>query len=241
VPLQSDIDQLTIRARRSLRASHERRGAFLRRRRLLRGRRAAVAVAGILAVTAGGALAAPGDTAGVSRSAVKSAQRALKVSADGVIGPKTKRAIRRFQRRQGLAVDGVLGPATLRALGVRSSSRGSRDDDAPAQGTSEGAGGATPQAGAGTPAQGSTPADVPPAPTGDAAATLERIAQCESDGDPTAISPDGRYRGKYQFDVSTWEHMGGTGDPAAAPEAEQDARAAQLLAQRGTAPWPVCG
>jgi hypothetical protein len=35
--------------------------------------------------------------------------------------------------------------------------------------------------------------------------------------------------------------MGGTGDPAAATEAEQDARAAQLLALRGTAPWPVCG
>jgi hypothetical protein len=55
------------------------------------------------------------------------------------------------------------------------------------------------------------------------------------------VSADGTYRGKYQFDRETWEHMGGTGDPAAAPEAEQDARAAQLLAKRGTAPWPVCG
>jgi hypothetical protein len=35
--------------------------------------------------------------------------------------------------------------------------------------------------------------------------------------------------------------MGGTGDPAAAPESEQDARAAALLAAQGTAPWPVCG
>jgi hypothetical protein len=35
--------------------------------------------------------------------------------------------------------------------------------------------------------------------------------------------------------------MGGTGDPADAPEAEQDRIAAALLAQRGTAPWPVCG
>jgi hypothetical protein len=35
--------------------------------------------------------------------------------------------------------------------------------------------------------------------------------------------------------------MGGTGDPAAAPESEQDQRAAALLAARGTSPWPVCG
>ena len=85
------------------------------------------------------------------------------------------------------------------------------------------------------------PADTPPAPTAAQAATLEKIAECESGGDPTAISPTGQYRGKYQFDRQTWAHMGGSGDPAAAPEAEQDARAAQLLAQRGSAPWPVCG
>ena len=83
--------------------------------------------------------------------------------------------------------------------------------------------------------------DTPPAPAPSQAATLEKIADCESGGDPTAISPTGQYRGKYQFDRQTWQHMGGSGDPAAAPEAEQDARAAQLLARRGTAPWPVCG
>jgi peptidoglycan hydrolase-like protein with peptidoglycan-binding domain len=72
-------------------------------------------------------------------------------------------------------------------------------------------------------------------------ATLQTIAQCESGGDPTAISPDGRYRGKYQFSRATWRDLGGTGDPAKAPEAEQDRLAAALLAERGTAPWPVCG
>jgi hypothetical protein len=35
--------------------------------------------------------------------------------------------------------------------------------------------------------------------------------------------------------------MGGSGDPADAPEAEQDRIAAKLLAARGTAPWPNCG
>jgi hypothetical protein len=70
---------------------------------------------------------------------------------------------------------------------------------------------------------------------------LSGVAQCESGGDPGAVSPDGQYRGKYQFDQQTWESVGGTGDPAAAPEAEQDQRARQLQAQRGSSPWPVCG
>jgi peptidoglycan hydrolase-like protein with peptidoglycan-binding domain len=70
--------------------------------------------------------------------------------------------------------------------------------------------------------------------------TLAKIAACESGGDPTAVSADGRYRGKYQFSRATWRDLGGSGDPAAAPEAEQDRLAAALLAARGTAPWPNC-
>ncbi|HEU5143397.1 MAG TPA: transglycosylase family protein [Solirubrobacterales bacterium] len=71
--------------------------------------------------------------------------------------------------------------------------------------------------------------------------TLEAIASCESGGDPTAISSDGSYRGKYQFSFETWAAVGGSGDPAAASEAEQDYRAALLYAQSGSSPWPVCG
>ena len=70
---------------------------------------------------------------------------------------------------------------------------------------------------------------------------LEAIAACESGGDPTAVSADGTYRGKYQFDYGTWASVGGSGDPAAAPEAEQDRRAAMLYARAGASPWPVCG
>jgi hypothetical protein len=70
---------------------------------------------------------------------------------------------------------------------------------------------------------------------------LARIAECESGGDPTAVSADGQFRGKYQFSRSTWRAMGGKGDPAKAPESEQDKRAAALLEQAGTSPWPVCG
>jgi soluble lytic murein transglycosylase-like protein len=78
-------------------------------------------------------------------------------------------------------------------------------------------------------------------PAGVTLDTLNAIASCESGGDPTAVSSDGSYRGKYQFDYGTWESVGGHGDPAAAPEPEQDYRAALLYAQSGSSPWPVCG
>jgi hypothetical protein len=70
---------------------------------------------------------------------------------------------------------------------------------------------------------------------------LEAIAACESGGDPTAVDASGTYRGKYQFDLQTWASVGGSGDPAAAPEAEQDRRAGMLYARAGASPWPVCG
>jgi hypothetical protein len=78
-------------------------------------------------------------------------------------------------------------------------------------------------------------------PGGIQMSTLESIASCESGGNPTAVSSDGTYRGKYQFDYGTWESVGGSGDPAAAPEAEQDYRAALLYSESGSSPWPVCG
>lgn len=67
------------------------------------------------------------------------------------------------------------------------------------------------------------------------------ISRCESGNDPSAVSASGQYRGKWQFDRQTWESVGGSGDPAAASEAEQDRRAGALYAQRGASPWPVCG
>jgi hypothetical protein len=70
---------------------------------------------------------------------------------------------------------------------------------------------------------------------------LDAIAACESGGDPTAVGGGGLYRGKYQFSYETWQSVGGTGDPAAAPEAEQDRRAAMLLAREGAGRWPACG
>jgi Transglycosylase-like domain/Putative peptidoglycan binding domain len=227
--------------RRSLRASQHRRVARARRRRRALRRRTGVSCALIaMAFATAGALAqetppsggasaneSGGQTSGASVSAI---QRALGLKADGVYGRKTRAAVRRFQRRQGLDVDGIAGPATLAALGLSGASGDSGDDGGSSSSDAPGA--------AGTQNASDT---TPGAASSDATATLAKIAQCESGGNPTAVSADGQYRGKYQFDQATWERIGGTGDPAQAPEAEQDRLAAKLLAQRGTAPWPVCG
>jgi Transglycosylase-like domain/Putative peptidoglycan binding domain len=210
-------------ARRSLRASIDRRVKRARRRRAASGGRRVVVAAGcVLALGAGGAVAHDttssgkrARTASTSSAAgydVKAVQRKLGITADGVAGPQTRRAIRRFQKRNGLTVDGVVGPQTLAALGLSSAKAKTQSDS-----------GSTTESGSSAPS-----------------AELARIAQCESGGDPTAVSPDGQYRGKYQFARETWESLGGTGDPAQAPEAEQDKRAAMLMERQGPSAWPVC-
>jgi peptidoglycan hydrolase-like protein with peptidoglycan-binding domain len=185
--------------RRSLRASRERRAAAARhRRRALRGRSSALAAVLATGALTGGAVAhersgssGRAATIAVAGTDVRAVQRALGVEADGIVGPVTRAAIVAFQRRNGLAADGIVGPLTLRALGL---------------------GGATATAPAAAPA--------PQGRSGARAAVLERIARCESGGDPTAVSANGRYRGKYQFDRATWRSLGGSGDPADAPDAE---------------------
>jgi hypothetical protein len=73
-----------------------------------------------------------------------------------------------------------------------------------------------------------------------ASPALQAIAACESGGNPRTDTGNGFY-GKYQFTLSTWQAVGGSGNPAQASEAEQDRRAAALLAQAGPGQWPVCG
>jgi hypothetical protein len=203
--------------RESLRRSHERRAAaFRRRRRRLRGRGAAAVALFSLTGLAGGALAAPAGTSTAYRSSatgsgVAAVQQALGIPADGIYGPRTRAAVRRFQRAHGLSVDGIAGPATMTALGL------------PARTTATSSSSTT-----------STP-------TSTSSAVLEQIARCESGGDPTAVSANGLYRGKYQFSRETWQGVGGSGDPAAAGAAEQDRRAAILLRVQGRSAWPTCG
>ena len=70
---------------------------------------------------------------------------------------------------------------------------------------------------------------------------LAAIASCESGGNPSAVGGGGQYRGAFQMTYAAWASVGGQGDPAAAPMAEQVRRAAALYAQAGPGQWPVCG
>ncbi|MET9687607.1 ubiquitin-like domain-containing protein [Streptomyces sp. NPDC006514] len=67
------------------------------------------------------------------------------------------------------------------------------------------------------------------------------LAQCESGGRPSATDASGTYGGLYQFDVRTWQALGGSGRPQDASGAEQTYRAKKLYVQRGASPWPHCG
>ena len=71
-------------------------------------------------------------------------------------------------------------------------------------------------------------------------AAWERLRFCESGGVYTTNTGNGFY-GAYQFDLQTWQSMGGSGQPSAAPYWEQDIRAKALFWARGDQPWPVCG
>ena len=79
-----------------------------------------------------------------------------------------------------------------------------------------------------------------PATGGAAPPHLEAIAACESGGNYSTNTGNGFY-GAYQFDLQTWQSMGGRGLPSAAPYWEQDIRAKALYWARGDQPWPVCG
>lgn len=73
-----------------------------------------------------------------------------------------------------------------------------------------------------------------------ASSDLASIRECESGGDYSAVSPGGQYRGAYQFDSDTWAAAGGSGDPADASPAEQDARAQSWIDQGNRGAWPNC-
>jgi lysozyme family protein len=133
-------------------------------------------------------------------------------------------SVRELQRALGIPADGIYGSQTRRA--VRRFQR---------------AHGLTVDGIAGTATLKALGITARKASNEDPAVVLERIAQCESGGDPTAVSADRRYFGKYQFSKATWRSVGGEGNPAKAPESEQDSRALTLYQREGTKPWPVCG
>lgn len=178
-----------------------------------------IALADDPVVEAGAAVASAEVTLrkGDRGAAVRRLQRKLGVPADGVFGPMTRRAVKRFQRRRGLVSDGIVGPITRRALGLASFSGADvRHPPQDATGPDD------------------SPVELP--------RVLVEIAECESGGNPRAVSANGLYRGKFQFSRGTWKAVGGRGDdPARASEAHQDRMALKLYRAEGVAPWPACG
>ncbi len=136
--------------------------------------------------------------------------------------------VREIQRALGIADDGIFGPMTQRAV-KRFQRRHDLEDDGVVGPLTRAALGLGPsKASASEPSAVKVPR------------ILNLIARCESGGNPRAVSPDGRYRGKYQFSRETWRGMGGEGDPAKASESEQDRMALRLYRRAGTSPWPNC-
>jgi hypothetical protein len=66
------------------------------------------------------------------------------------------------------------------------------------------------------------------------------LAFCESSLNPEALNPTGKYRGLFQFDMRSWEYVGGSGDPSRATVREQYKRAKMLKEKQGWSAWPAC-
>jgi hypothetical protein len=67
------------------------------------------------------------------------------------------------------------------------------------------------------------------------------LRECEAGHLGYSANTGNGYYGAYQFDLTTWQGVGGTGYPHLASPAEQDMRAQILYDERGASPWPNCG
>jgi uncharacterized protein YabE (DUF348 family) len=78
-------------------------------------------------------------------------------------------------------------------------------------------------------------------PTNVSSLNWAALAQCESGGNPKSVDASGSYYGLYQFSISTWASLGGSGLPSNASASEQTTRAELLYQRSGAGQWPVCG
>ena len=79
----------------------------------------------------------------------------------------------------------------------------------------------------------------PPQPTGD---IWWELAGCETGYtyNMSIHNPTGKYHGAFQFDIPTWQSVGGPGDPHEHDYSTQLHYAKILQSQRGWSPWPHC-
>ena len=66
------------------------------------------------------------------------------------------------------------------------------------------------------------------------------LARCESGGNPSARSANGRYLGAFQFSQATWNSLGFGGSPTDHSYETQLAAAQRLQARSGWGQWPRC-
>ncbi len=142
---------------------------------------AVLLVLAALAVAAVPALADPGASSSGGASA--SSEVVVKRGDRGS-------AVRSIQQELGVAADGVFGAQTERAV-KRFQRRHDLVPDGIVGPLTRGALGLRPFSSRSVRRTSTRSVGVP--------AALERIAQCESGGNPRAVSPGGQYRGKYQF------------------------------------------
>lgn len=85
-----------------------------------------------------------------------------------------------------------------------------------------------------------------PKPTGEVKRPTEggdiwtALGNCESGNNPKAISGNGKYHGAFQFSLSTWRSVGGTGSPTDFSYDYQLKLAKKLQAKSGWGQWPRC-